>query len=754
MPATPLLRTVRNSSSTLFPPEFFIPDDDKPGFYCPNPTFTQAFLPAQFGIRPLNFRLKKHKDTGSIRVFVLGESAAQGTPEPAFGFAAQLQAQLAAHYAGRQVEVFNLGITAINSHVVYQVARQLPGFEPDLLVVYLGNNEVIGPYGPGSAYLSTMPPLWVIRASVWARGTRTGQLLQRVLARFGGRGTQPLEWRGMETFAQNTVRATDPRLEAVYGNFARNLRDILAAAAGAGVKTVLSTVVANLKDSSPFVSLHRADLTPAELAAWQTAFNAGLHAWRLAEIDEAQARLGEALRLDAEYADTYFVLGRLAEARGDVAGARRQYLDALHWDALRFRPDARLNDIIRRAAKEAGPAVRLVDAAIALGSDAASSAPLSGRGLLFEHVHFDWPGNARLAGLLADACASLLPATPAQAGWLGPAECAEALGYTGHSRLEMLGTIAKLTGKPPFTGQLTFGESQTRLKRETKQIRAEAMSREGLLAAEAQVARALALHPADTGLMIQLENIEFDLQNFDRALELLDQTIPLLPRSAILTTKKANLLALFNRPNEAETLLLNSTRLDPYYFSPWPVLVRIWAKTGQLAKGKLTLESLLAEMPANNFLRMAYASLLLRTGDAAAAEREWGTILRGDPSNASALEQLVHACQQNGRTAEAEALMLEFGKAQPHNYDNNLRLVEAFTAKGDTASQVIYLRALVESGPPDAAPYLELARHLAESGRGPEALSAAREGKIAATADGDEDLVRAADELLPRLAAH
>jgi len=179
-------------------PEFFIPDPEQPGYFCTNPDFTRVFLPAHFGIRPLNFRLKLHKDAGTVRVFVLGESAAQGTPEPAFGFAAQLQTQLSAHYAGRKVEVYNLGVTAINSHVVYQAARQLPDFEPDLFVVYMGNNEVIGPYGPGSAYLATMPPLWVIRASVWARGLRTGQLIQRLLPRLTSGGAAAPEWRGME----------------------------------------------------------------------------------------------------------------------------------------------------------------------------------------------------------------------------------------------------------------------------------------------------------------------------------------------------------------------------------------------------------------------------------------------------------------------------------------------------------------------------------------------------------------------------
>jgi len=728
----------------------FIPDEDQPGYYCANPDFTALFLPAHFGIRPLNFRLKKHKDPRSLRVFVLGESAAQGTPEPGFGFAAQLQAQLAAHYAGRNVEVLNLGITAINSHVVYQVARQLPAFEPDLFVVYMGNNEVIGPYGPGSAYLATMPPLGAIRASVWARGTRTGQLLLRLLPQFGG-GAKAPEWRGMETFAQNTVRGNDPRLATVYANFEQNLRDILAVAADAGCKTVLSTVVANLKDSSPFVSLHRANLTPTELATWQTAFAAGQLAWQLEEFDQAHAQFTAALHIDAEYADTHFMLGRLEETRGNLVLARQHFLDALHWDALRFRPDPRLNDIIRQAARAAGPAVLLVDAARELGSDAASAAPLCGRELLFEHVHFNWDGNLRLSGLLAEACASLLPDRPTSPSWLSPAACAEALGYTEYGRLTMLGTIADLTGKPPFTNQLTFGEYQTQLQRETARIRAQVMSPAGLLAAQAHVARALQSNPQDPGLMIRLENIEFDLKNYDRALELVEAAMKLQPRSAVLVTQKANLLNQFNRPNEAEELLLSSTRTDPYYFPAWQLLVSIWGRTGQVAKGQRILEPLLQKMPGNNFIRMAYATLLFRGGSAGPAEQELHTILRNDPSNTAALEQLVGVCQHAGRTAEAESIMREYSPFQPRNTANNTRLAQSYAALGDTANFVACLRLLADSGPVDASLLLELAQRLLDLNQPRESLVYARRGQQAAAAENNAELRQAAADILARL---
>ncbi len=129
---------------------FFIPDE-KPGIYRTNPQYTGLFFPDSFGLKPLNYRLPKIKPTGNFRIFVVGESAAMGVPEPGFALAPQLQAQLHAAYPDKTFEVYNLGVTAINSHVILHIARQAVEFQPDLLVIYMGNNEVVGPYGPGSA---------------------------------------------------------------------------------------------------------------------------------------------------------------------------------------------------------------------------------------------------------------------------------------------------------------------------------------------------------------------------------------------------------------------------------------------------------------------------------------------------------------------------------------------------------------------------------------------------------------------------
>jgi len=85
------------------------------------------------------------KPPGSLRVFTFGGSATAGLGfSPNVTFARQLSRMLAQAYPDRPVEVMNLGIVALASNQVKQiVADAVRGYEPDLLVVYSGNNEFL-----------------------------------------------------------------------------------------------------------------------------------------------------------------------------------------------------------------------------------------------------------------------------------------------------------------------------------------------------------------------------------------------------------------------------------------------------------------------------------------------------------------------------------------------------------------------------------------------------------------------------------
>lgn len=230
-----------------YPTGFFTPVPDQDAFES-NARFGWRFFPASMARVPVVSRVEAHKPAGTFRIFILGDSAAMGIPEPAFSFGRMLRVMLEARYPGTRFEVVNTAMTAINSNVLIPVARDSARLQPDLFIVLAGNNEVVGPYGPGTVLAGYSPALWLIRSSVWFKSTRTAQLMDRMWTR-----GEP-KWGGMAMFEGHQVTADDPRLRRVYDHFRANLESVVAIGRSAGAEVILSTVPVNLKDTPPFAS--------------------------------------------------------------------------------------------------------------------------------------------------------------------------------------------------------------------------------------------------------------------------------------------------------------------------------------------------------------------------------------------------------------------------------------------------------------------------------------------------------------------
>lgn len=424
---------------------------------CYNLFFPAPFFPPGMIKTPQAYAIPTDKPAGTYRIFVLGESAAMGDPDPAYAFSRYLEVMLRKRYPSVNFEVVNTGSVAVNSHVLLPLAKGLAKQQPDLFIIYSGNNEVVGPYGPGTALTSSGMRLPVIRTSIFFRSTRVGQLLTKL-------GAQKKEWGGMEMFLDKQVPASSPLMKYTYANFEANLRDTITVARASGARVIVSTVATNLKDCAPFASMHREGMSPGDLETWNALIQQGTERESARSYDEALKAYQAAAKIDDQYAELEFRMARSSWMLGDYAAARQHFQHSRDLDTLRFRADTRINDINRSVASS-GEGAELVDADAVFSKQSANG--IIGSDLVYEHVHMTPLGNYLLARAMFLQIASKMPAesghTVTDADVVSQVECERLLALTPHDRTRIAGEMLQRLQKPPFTNQLNHSDQMLRL---------------------------------------------------------------------------------------------------------------------------------------------------------------------------------------------------------------------------------------------------------------------------------------------------
>ncbi len=477
-----------------YDPSFIVPGEleGKPT-YRDNEQFSWRFFPRQIARTPMPFHMPRVKGSNVCRVFVLGASAAQGDPDPAYSMARIVQVMLEEAFPGREFEVVNCAIAAVNSHVVTEMARDCARYDPDLFVVYLGNNEVIGPYGPGTILNQPSLGSWQIRLDKWASATRIGQMTRSLMS---FTSDSPSDWGGMQDWVEQSIRATDPRMETVGRHFRRNLESIAATARRAEIPVILCTVGVNLHDSAPFSSLHRPDLSPIAAEEWQGLYEAAQRHASDGRHDEALALYEQASAIDNQYADLSYRMAQCCEALEMFEKARQHYIRARDLDALRFRCDTALNAVIREVAADlADQGVHLIDIEQVIADHSPHRIP--GRTLLFEHVHLRFRGNYLISRAVARRAAALLGCGDAD-GFepLSETDCRLRLCYTGFDEHRILTRILRRMSVAPFTNQLDHQAQINKLEAEIAEL-ARYAEAEGLRETAALYESAISARPAD-----------------------------------------------------------------------------------------------------------------------------------------------------------------------------------------------------------------------------------------------------------------
>ena len=458
-----------------------------------NQDFTLRFFPRALARELDRPMVSVSKSAGTTRIFVFGDSAAQGDPAPAFAFSRILEVMLRERYPAQKFEVVNTAVTAINSNVILPIAEECARLEPDLFVIYMGNNEVIGPYGPATVFTAASRNLTFMRAAIALKSTRIGQFLDSFVT--GSGSTKPPDtWGGMSMFLGNRIRHDDPRMETVYDHFRLNLRDITSAGVNAGAHVIVCTLGVNLQDCPPFSSLSRSDLTGAQLMRWKSLYDDGIAAESKALPEPAITAYEAANKIDDSYADVHYRLGRCHSALGNDAQALSAFSVARDLDALPFRATSRTIGIMREiGTNREAEKIHLADVARAYEQDSAHGLP--GETIFHEHVHMNFHGNYVAARTVLEQVERALGvAAPGRIPT--ESECADSLGHTTWEQLRIATEILGRIKGPPFSGQLDYTEHLQRLEVDLMRLRSSERPAE-LAAAEAACRAALARQPDD-----------------------------------------------------------------------------------------------------------------------------------------------------------------------------------------------------------------------------------------------------------------
>jgi tetratricopeptide (TPR) repeat protein len=544
-----------------------------------NDDFSLRFFPREAARHPGVLRMKLRKPPGSFRIFILGESAAMGDPEPAYGAGRYLEILLREKYPGTNFEVENVAFTAINSHVILPIARECADQDGDAWIIYMGNNEMVGPFGAATVFGAQAPPRFYVQLVTGIQRTRVGQWLAAAMRKFHRDSATPTSWAGMQMFLDNRVVPGSRKKEMVYRNFEENLEDIVRAGLGHHAKIILNTVAVNLKDTAPFASMASSNLTAVDREEFERLIGQARDRESNGHFAEASGLYAEAVKLDETFADAHYDLGQCLLKMNENGPARDQLQRACDNDALPFRADSRINAIIRAVAnKSPGENLVLFDAANALASN--NSSGLCGNETFYEHVHFDFDGNYRLGLDWADQIAPMLPAAIAsrarQPAWASQAECERLLGLSNWNRALVLEHMSGRFTLPPFSSQSNSAGRIETLQSRARQLRARAGTNE---AAEARqnFADELERWPAD---FLLRENFALFLQatgDLTNAIAQWHVVHGLIPHDYLPWFQLGRLLGGQAQWTDSETDLREAVKIHPTLTEGWLELGNVLA---------------------------------------------------------------------------------------------------------------------------------------------------------------------------------
>jgi tetratricopeptide (TPR) repeat protein len=616
------------------PSHFFVPwRCNGTKVYLPQPRFCEHFVPPELSRAPESSVLRP-KGPSTMRIFVLGSSAANGDPEPAYGFCRQLELLLNEHSQGVPFEVVNAAVTAMNSFVARRIAQDCATHQPDLFIVYMGNNEVVGPYGPPTLPLALYKSHAFIDAKIWIeKDLRLGQLVKNTSQAVRRSGRAPRQWAGMESFLATKVARDDVRLPYCYQHF------------------------------------HKHGLTPTQLAEWDRLFQAGRALEGAGDFQRALAEYEKARVIDNTSADLAFCMGKCLLALNKKEEAKAMLAQARDLDALRFRADSEINRIVRQEAQSlSGAGARLLDLEASL-ERYNEGFPL-GDSLLVDHVHLNVRGNFQIALAAMQSIREAMPEAKLRAPDRSADElykvCCDRTLYDVREQYRLAMLMYSRKVRPPFAGQFDHETELTSLRAALVQLRSKVKAD---AEAEAPYTQALKQMPDDACAVRRYADFLLRNRRLADATGICQRFLESHPCATKVRASLAEAYATGGTFDQAVAIL--TARNTPFPSTRREALesvAGVYVGQGRYAEAFNVYQELRQLDPRDPRVLVNLASAASHTGDAVAAQKSLDEALKIDPNAAPALIDMGNYCVKQGKAEEAQKWFKRAAQADPYNH--------------------------------------------------------------------------------------
>ena len=381
----------------------FIEVPAEPDYLYQNPEVARRYFKTQQQV-PGSQRdyFKAEKDSNTFRIVVQGGSSAAGYPLYYGGsFSRMLEQRLLQSFPGKNIEVINTAMAAVNSYTLRDLVPEIIEQEPDLVLIYAGHNEYYGSLGVGSSE-SLGRFVGVVNMYLSLQNFRVVQVLERGLIGavgfFSSGASAPAP--GSTLMSRMVEEQEIPYGSVLYdmgiNQFRKNMGAVLSQYQEAGIPVLISTLASNEKDQPPFISNTAEEV---DLNEWEGLMREGVALLASKDTLGAIQAFDNAIALDSIAASSYYARGQVLFSLGRAEEARAAFLQAKDRDQLRFRAPEEINQVIRDLAATSGAGV--VESRQFMRSRIEQG--IIGQELMLEHLHPNVEGYFMLADAFYEA---------------------------------------------------------------------------------------------------------------------------------------------------------------------------------------------------------------------------------------------------------------------------------------------------------------------------------------------------------------